>query len=422
VFGVGHRPRVCLVTFGSAGDVHPMLALGRALRDRGHAVTLMTNPVFSRLASDAKLDFVPVGKLEHYASATSHPKIWHPIDGFGVMWRYLLRPAFVPTYEALAEIASIEPCVVIASPVAMGARVAQEHLGMKLITAYTAATMLRTVHDPMTLAHWRVAPWLPHIARRASWWALDRYKLEPLVRPDLDALRDRLKLPPIQGSVFGRWVHSPKAGVALFPSWFAPSPPDWPKQVVQAGFPLYDGDADEPVDPSLQAFVEGGPKPVVFMPGTAQHQAGDFYSAALRACETTGRRGLLLGPMTDALGERLPDGVRTAPYASFSWLLPRARALVHHGGIGSCAQALRAGLPQLLAPRAYDQYDNARRLELLGVGASLDRNEAGLRDMGLRLKTLLESAEVAQACADCAARTSSSATHAAVAALVERVA
>ena len=414
------RPRVCLVTFGSAGDVHPMLALGQGLRERGHAVTLLTNPVFAELADDARLDFAPVGEAAHYTDATTHPKVWHPIDGFGVLWRYLLRPALAPTYEQLAEIASVEPCIVIASPVAMGARVAQEHLGVPLITAYTAATMLRTVHDPMTLAQWRVARWVPRVARRLAWTALDRFKLDPLVRPALDALRGPLKLPRIRGPVFDRWIHSPKAGVTLFPSWFAPAPPDWPRQVVQAGFPLYDGDAQQAVAPWLREFVEEGTPPVVFMPGTAQQDAGAFYTAALEACQATGQRGLLLGPLARDVVADVAT-VRTIPYAPFSWLLPRARALVHHGGIGSCAQALRAGIPQLLAPQAYDQFDNAMRLERLGVGVALPGGTDGLQAMAAQLGSLLASPDVAQACSRHAAQTHPQPAHDVVAALVERL-
>ena len=399
-----------------------MLALGQGLRRRGHAVTLLTNPVFADLVGSARLDFVPVGEADHYAQVTTHPKVWHPIDGFGVMWRYLLRPALAPTYEALAELASVEPCIVIASPVAMGARIAQEHLGVPLITAYTAATMLRTVHDPMTLARWRVAPWVPRPARRVAWSVLDRYKLDPLVRPALDSLRGRLKLPRIKGPVFDRWIHSPKAGVTLFPSWFASAPPDWPRQVVQAGFPLYDGDAEQdPAPPWLQQFLEEGSPPVVFMPGTAQQNAGAFYSAALKACIATGQRGLLLGPLAREVVADMAT-VRTVPYAPFSWLLPRARALVHHGGVGSCAQALRAGIPQLLAPQAYDQFDNAMRLERLGVGASLPGGANGLELMSAQLGELLASADVTRACAACADRTSPQAAHEVVAGLVEKLA
>jgi rhamnosyltransferase subunit B len=411
--------RVCLVTLGSLGDVHPMLALGQGLKARGRAVTLLANPAWATDAGRAGLDFAAVGEPGDYQATIEHPKLWHPVDGFGVMWRYLLRPALVPTYERLAILAAQERCIVIANPVAMGARIAQEKLGLPLITAYTAATMLRTVYDPMTLAHWRVRPWVPRSLRRAAWALLDRYKLEPLVRPALDALRKDLGLPPMAGPVFGRWMHSPQAGVTLFPSWFAPAAPDWPPQVVQGGFTLYEGDA-KAVAPAVQSFVEQGPAPVVFMPGTAAHAAAPFFAAAVQACRHTGQRGLLLGAVPQALRDQLPPTLLAADYAPFAWLLPRARALVHHGGIGSCAQALRAGIAQLVVPQAYDQFDNAMRLERLGVGLTLPASPAGLQAMGAALARLLDDPRFAYACMESAPQARPDAAQAAVAALVER--
>ena len=412
--------RVCLVTFGSAGDVHPMLALGKALRTRGHSVTLLTNPAFAKAAAASGLDFVPVGEERHYRETISHPKLWHPIDGFGVMWRYLLRAALAPTYHHIAELAAAGRCIVIASPLAMGARVAQENLGIPLITAYTSATMLRTVCNPMTMAQWQVPSWLPASLRRAAWALLDRYKLEPLVRPALEGLRGELKLPPLREPVFGRWMHSPAAGLALFPAWFAPAASDWPAQVVQAGFPLYEDDAVQPDPPELEAFLRAGPPPVVFMPGTAQHDGVHFYEAAIRACAATGQRGLLLGAVPAKISSSLPRHVQAAPYAPFARLLPRARALVHHGGIGSSAQALRAGIPQLVVPSAYDQFDNAMRLERLGVGLSLPPGLGGLAGMSPRLGQLLGMDSVALACARCSEKTYARDAHESAARLVER--
>jgi rhamnosyltransferase subunit B len=419
---IPRQTRVCLVTFGSAGDVHPMLALGRGLRTQGWPVTLLTNPAFAPAAAAAGLDFVAVGERHHQDETTAHPKLWHPIDGFGVMWRYLLRPALRPTYDRLAEIAGNWRCVVIASPVAMGARLAQERLGLPLITAYTAATMLRTVQDPMTLAHWRVAPWFPRLLRHCAWAMLDRLKLEPLVRPTLDPLRAELGLPALHESVFGVWMHSPQAGVTLFPSWFAPAAADWPANTVQAGFPLYD--EAWPAGPSraLTEFLQQGSPPVVFMPGTARREATDFFGAALRACEQADERGLLLGSVGQHLSQRLPSTVRAEAYVPFGWLLPRARALAHHGGVGSCAQALRAGIPQLIVPHAYDQFDNAMRLRRLGVGCTLPHSPRGLDNMGIELKSLLASRQVAHACQEFAGQATPQAAQDVVNGLVERFA
>lgn len=388
--------RVALVGLGTAGDIHPLLSLGQSLQARGHAPILLANPVFEPQALAAGLGFLPIGTVEQQEETLAHPKLWHPVDGLGVLWRYLLRPALEPTYTALRDLAADGPVVVLASPLAMGARIAQEKLGVPLTSLYTSPTLLRTVEDPMTLARWRVPRWLPRFARRCSWDLLDRFKLEPLARPAIDGLRARLGLAPVPGPVFGGWMHSPRAGLALFPRWFAPARADWPGQVRQSGFALWD-EPSLPLGPAVADFLDKGSPPVVFTPGSGQRSTAAFFDAAVAACTASGERGLLLGAIPGDLPPRLPAFLLAAPYAPFDRVLPRARALVHHGGAGSCAQALRAGLPQLVVPAGYDQHDNAMRLELLGVGRALP---GGPRPTALReaLQRLLADPAASEAC------------------------
>lgn len=400
--------QVYLVTFGSRGDVHPMLGLGQALRARGHAATVLTNPAFADEVAQVGLDFVPVGSEQDYAQTLQHPKLWHPVDGLGVMWRYLLRPALRPTYEALRALCSgtgPQAPLVLASPLAMGARLAQEALGLRLVSTYTSPTLLRSLRDPLTIAQWRVPRAVPAWARRAVWQVLDRAKLDPLVRPALDALRAELGLArpaPSQGAVFDRWVHAPRGGLSLFPDWFAPTQPDWPVPVHSGAFPLYDEAAasapERSEDAALQAFLDAGPAPVVFMPGSAQQGTAGFFAAAMAACTQLGLRGVLLGHAPALQAQGLPASIRAFPYVPFARLLPRARAIVHHGGIGTTAQGLRAGLPQLVWPQAYDQFDNAMRLEQLGTGQRLRSREPAASAMAVQLGSLLASPAVAAAC------------------------
>lgn len=100
----------------------------------------------------------------------------------------------------------------------------------------------------------------------------------------------------------------------------------------------------------------------------------------------------------------LPAGVRHFPYVPFSQVLPRAAALAHHGGIGTSAQALAAGVPQLVMPMAHDQPDNAARLRRLGVAASVPRRRFRGPAVARALGELLDSKEVAENCASVAAR------------------
>lgn len=372
----GDGLRLALVTLGSLGDVHPLLGLGRAMTDRGHHVTLMTNAVFESLARNQGLGFVAVGSAKEQLQTLNHPKLWHPVDGLGVMWRYMLRPALRPTLMALdawrKRCNGGQRCLVVSNPVMLGARLAHEAWGVPLVSVYTAATMLRTCVPPMTLAQWRLRPGVPRWMPRMAWAALDRFKLQPLVLPALNEIRAELGLDSLSESVFGHWMHAPSGGLTLFPSWFAPGASDWPTQVRAGDFPLFDEGV--PLDAGLMAFLERGTAPVVVMPGSGQMHGADLFRAAALALRASGLRGVFLGPVPAEVAACAQGwGIWCGAGQSFAQLLPRSRVLMHHAGIGSSAQALRAGIPQLVWPRAYDQFDNAWRLEQLGVAGRLSQ-------------------------------------------------
>ena len=255
----------------------------------------------------------------------------------------------------------------------------------------------------MTIAQWQVPPAVPAWARRSLWKLLDRAKLDPLFKPALEALRGELALPPLgPTAVFDRWVHAPQGGLALFPDGFASHQPDRPVPLQRGAFPLYDEPATAALKPSggpsLQAFLDAGPAPVVFMPGSAQQGTAEFLQAALQASAQLGERGILLGPAAALPAPVQGNALWSAPYVPFGRLLPRARATVHHGGIGTCAQALRAGLPQLLWQLAYDQFDNALRLEQLSCGLRLHSQPLLASELTRQLSTLLARPGLPAAC------------------------
>jgi UDP:flavonoid glycosyltransferase YjiC (YdhE family) len=123
----------------------------------------------------------------------------------------------------------------------------------------------------------------------------------------------------------------------------------------------------------------------------------EFFEGAVKACAKLNRRGILLTRFGEQLPSSLPANVIHADYAPFSELLPRVAALVHHGGIGTTSQALAAGVPQLIAPMSHDQFDNAYRVKVLGVG---DEVNARFRPgaVAVKLDRLLADPAIASAC------------------------
>ena len=210
----------------------------------------------------------------------------------------------------------------------------------------------------------------------------------------VNSFRHEHGLPPVK-RIFNGWIHSPDRVIGLFPEWFSPPPRDWPSQTVLTGFPLYDEADVTPMDPDLEQFLKAGEPPIAFTPGSAMRHGGKFFAAAIQACRLLGRCGVLLSRHREHLPENLPADIRHVEYAPFSRLLPRCAAIVHHGGIGTSAQAMAAGIPQLVVTMAHDQPDNAARLKRLGVSETLPASEFSAKRAVTLLKLIMDDAHAA---------------------------
>jgi rhamnosyltransferase subunit B len=386
---------VLVVALGSAGDVHPNVGLALALCRRGHRAILVAGTVFAPLAQRVGLEFIGLGTDEQYYEALRDPDIWHPWRAFFVVAKRLMLPFMREVYEIVAR--HSQGAVVAAPGTAFGARIAHEKLGVPLATVHLQPAVLRSVYQPPVFGFPHILGHLPRPLRRLYFRAVDRLFIDRLLAPETNAFRAELGLPPVR-RLFDRWFHSPQLVLGLFPNWFAPPQPDWPPNVHLTGFPLYDeSDSREP-PPELPAFLEAGDPPVVFTAGSAMAQAKEFFRVSAEVCRASGRRGLLLAQFAEQLPERLPDGVRHFSYVPFSAVLPAAAAFVHHGGIGTTAQALAAGVPQLVVPFAHDQPDNAARVRRLGVGDLLVPRNYETVTVRQALDRLLQSPDIKENC------------------------
>jgi UDP:flavonoid glycosyltransferase YjiC (YdhE family) len=327
--------RLILVPMGSWGDVYPFLWLGRALAERGHEVRIIINSPFDAAFQAAGLHPVVYGTQEKYEAILQHPDLWHPRRGFP----FIARASEELSREIIPRIrAEHVPgrTLLVAAGIAFGARIAAEAFQIPLLTVQ------------------------------------------------------------MQPAVF-LWI-SPLRVLALFPDWFAPKQADWPPQTVLTRFPPYDEGERMSLAPEVEAFLEAGEPPHLFTPGSANIQAARFFRVALEACTRLNRRGLFVTPRAEQVPPTLPASFLHVPSAPFSRLFPRCAAVVHHGGIGTVAQGLAAGVPQLVMPMSHDQPDNGARLRRLGVGDYLYPRAFRPAAVSARLEHLLTSADVGRAC------------------------
>lgn len=380
--------RVLLPTLGSAGDVHPFIALGCALEARGHRVTIITNPFFRESVEAQGLDFLPVGTIAQVRSAIADPYLWHPTKGFEVVARRVIIPSIPEIFRLIATHAD-DDTVVAASSIAFGARIAQEKLGLPTASVHLQPVVIRSLIDHGMFGTLRISRSQPMWLKRALFRFIDWAAIDHVLRRPLNAFRATLRLPPVT-RVLQRWIHSPQCVIGFFPHWFAPPQADWPPNVHLVGFPLWDGGAGSPSSASrmtdeARAFLEAGEPPVIVTPGSAASSMHGYFEASVQAVLRLGLRAMLITNFPGQLPRSLPKGVAAFGYLPFSEVLPRAALVVYHGGIGTLAQAIKAGIPHLIVPSSHDQFDNAWRIARLGLGHTLPRT----RYLGSRAATAL---------------------------------
>lgn len=295
--------------------------------------------------------------------------------------------------------------MVIAHPFAVpGAVIARERGFVKsVVAAYLAPSNLRTCHDPLNIGALSVPRWVPMSWRRALWQFVEKGWIDPVALAHLNAVRTPLGLSAVR-SFLTHITEAPDLSVSLFPSWFAPVAPDWPRPLVEGDFQLFETNTQHGFSAELSTFLAAGEKPLVFTPGTGNLHAAEFFACALSAINKLGRRAIFLTKEQGQVPSSIPQSVLWQPYVPLAALLPHAAALVHHGGIGTTAEALRSGTPQLIAPFAWDQFDNGARIASLGVGMVIPAKGLQARKLARSLQILCDSESIRAQCSQLASR------------------
>jgi rhamnosyltransferase subunit B len=350
--------KVLVVSTGTSGDVLPFLAIGAALAQRGHEVHALTLECYRRWAEDVGLTFHPVSGV---TGNQDDPDFYDSVGSIDAVARGLLLPAVRPV---LAFISQLDPrdWTIVSHPHAYGSRIANELRGYRLITCIVSPLMIRSLETMPVTPGIALPNWAPHVLKRMFFRMVARLWDRALGAP-LNQIRQEAGLPSVNDIFYG-WSFSPETVIALFPEWFAPKARDWPRQLTHGGFVVHAG--GEAADDSVLAeFARPGDPVVTFCAGSAGRSAHWFFDAAVAASRGRRWRALLLAPGYSETN--MPPNVFRAGFIPLGKVLPSSAAIVHHGGMGTLSAAMAHGTPQIAVPFGHDQFDNAARLNRLGV-------------------------------------------------------
>jgi rhamnosyltransferase subunit B len=394
--------KIVFTTLGSLGDLYPQISVAIELRQRGHDIVFAVMQEYGEIVASLGFEFWlmrPDSSMMKNPKTLALMKDTETGDEYG--FNYWLAPSLRDTYTDLLASAK-DADLIIAGAAVFVAPLVAEKLGIPWIAFALAPFDFFSISDPSvkllkffdklrelgTPFQPRMIPLLKRMKQQLA---------EPIYK-----LRAELGLSEINYNPLAE-NRSSCMILAMFSPVLAAPQPDWDPRIVMAGFPFYDGthQATE-LSAELQAFLSAGEPPIVFTLGTiVVGVPGAFYQESVQATILLNRRAvLLIGSNTPPAN--LPESMMAIDYVRHSAIFPHACAIVHQGGAGTTAQALKSGHPTLIMPYCDDQPDNAARMERLGTSRTISRQEYKAARVAQELQEILENPKYATKAAEVA--------------------
>jgi len=363
--------RITILAAGSRGDVEPYIALGVGLTQAGHYVRLVSHSNFRDLINPQTLEFWPVEvNVQDIAQSADMRRLLGTGNFFKVISRMAKEAENSAHLLARVGMSACQDMDIILSGLG-GLNVAialSEKLGLPLVQTYyipftpTSAFPSFLIPPLPFRLNGRLNRLSYHLARQVIW--------QGFRRADTHARRQELGLPPAPfwGPVNSKTAHHDPILYGFSPS-VIPQPPDWGAHIHITGYWFQVPDPAWTPPPALLDFLQAGPPPIYVGFGSmSSRKPEETTKLVLEALAKTRQRGVILSGWGGMHLEALPPYVYKLESIPFSWLFPRMAAVIHHGGAGTTAVGLRAGIPSIVIPFFADQPFWGQRVANLGVG------------------------------------------------------
>lgn len=403
--------RFLLSSIGTLGDLFPILSIGRALREAGAEVIFgVQADHIGRIRAEGFDCCEIMGTLADAAGAggvSASEIVRRAMTDRNFLFDEVLPYELEAATRRLSAFAG-DVDVVACTLTAEAAKLVAELKGVPCVPLVLQPMSMMLAGDPPFMPEmpvFRLNPGVLGVAWNRLMMRLARWDVKRRHGTKVNAVRSRLGLEPLQGPPYLGFPVEPPIRLALYSKLFHGRRMEAEGSIKVTG--ACRNRSDKPLSPSLEDFLDSGEAPIVFTMGSmAEYIGGNFFAASAKAAQNLGRRAVLLTGGQEAGIEPSVD-VQITDWAPHAALFPRCKAIVHHGGAGSSAEALIAGRPQMVVPVGTDQPDNARRLERLGVAVSIPAKRYTVQRATQSLAKLLEGDKLANKAAKLSSEASS---------------
>ena len=393
---------ITFIAYGTRGDVQPAIALGKALHQRGHTVRILAGANFAGWIAQHGLIPLPTTIDMQALMASEGGRDWvekgyNPVLQLRIMGQLLAKHGMQIAQDAWAACQGSDLIISSFTSDVYAASMAQK-LGIPHVSAPLQPTLFSTrdgrvlLQAPLPNRASRVNLWFGRLFLETAAWSLygniaNRVRTEMLGLPPQtrqESQAERREMTIIHG-------YSPHV---------VPHPADWPANFHTTSYWFLDETEQWPPPGDLLDFLGAGSPPVAIGFGSMTgRDPQKLNKIVLEAVQLSGQRAILLSGWAGLSELGLEQSVFQLPAAPHGWLFPQMAAVVHHGGAGSTAAGLRAGVPSILVPHFADQPFWGRRVAALGVGpAAIPRPKltahklAGAMDTAVSNQTMRQKA------------------------------
>ena len=358
--------KISILTYGSRGDVQPFLALAVGLQKRGHEVKLAAPHRFANFVAQYNIPFAPLAGDPEEISKAFNDAGHNAVKMIRAIGDYVNSIALDVTRGAFAACEDAD-LIIHSFLFTTGAHSLARARGIPDISIQTFPIFAPTREYPPVALSSMPKGWLSYFGHwlntQIFWYGGNSgYRQKRKQHPDIFFF-----------DLF--WPFADRPPRRTTPLLFAVSPAvlpparEWSDHVNVTGYFFLDAhDAYKP-SVELSRFLDAGSPPICVTFGSMIHRDGDrIADTVIESIRRAGQRAIILTGWDGWRGRTSSDDFLFLESAPHDWLFPRCRAVIHHGGAGTTAAGLRAGIPNIVIPFAGDQMFWGKRVEALGAG------------------------------------------------------
>jgi len=361
--------KIILTSFGSYGDVYPFIWMAKVLNNSGHHAIIITNSVFQDIIEKNNIDFYGTGNVEEYngifESIDVTSKKNKPGEIVKNLKKFINYICFDPIDETVKIINDIKTTdtLILNSMLAFGAGLAAKKYSLSQRTIALSPSVISSFQESESI----IQSIYTNIKNKMNTVA---YKM--LYGKHIKKITDSMGI-ELAKPTYPDWIFN-NGTLCLFPNWFMNFTPKQNKQLHFIGFPEIDDDSALPDD--FLEFMKTNPDPIVFTPGTPFRHNSHFFDEALNALSKMGKPGVYLTKNIKSIPENLPTNIYVSDFLPLHKFLDQCCLIVHHGGIGTTAQAVNSGVPQIIFyHQGLDQKQNGKIVENMETAKIADYSE-----------------------------------------------